>query len=532
MTTSHESKARAAGRGGVAVLGAKAFFIVSGLVQQTLLPRFIGLAGYGALSRVLAVANVLNNVVVASSVQGVSRAVARAGADDGPTLRATLRVHVPIAVVLGALFALAAPSIARFEGAPHIAVPLAVVAGVVVCYGTYAPLIGALNGRAQFTRQAALDVTFAVLRTSGLVGLGYLFVRRGLNGTLGATVGFVSAAACIIPLALRWTGIGRAGITADGATASALRPASYLGELWPLAVAQLFTNAVMQVDITLLGRFLSGAAGASELAGDAAARAADEWVGVYRACQLFAFLPYQLLFSITQVLFPMVARAKAEKDDDAVRAYVVRGARLGAIACGMMVSVVVAIPGSLLAFAYDGAIADRGQRTLRLLAVGQGAFALLGIGTTVLASLGRERIAALISLGALVMVTTSCWLFVPGRAFGEAQLGATATATCVALGCGLLAAALTVRALAGGFVPLPTIARVGGALGLAMVVGSHLPRFSRVLTPLAAVAIVAVYVGFLFVTRELGPDDAAALRGLVGRRASRPGRPPPPSPKS
>ncbi len=500
------------------MLGAKAFFILSGLVQQTLLPRAIGLAGYGALSRVLAVVNVLNNVVVASSVQGVSRAVARAGTNDAQALRATLRVHVPIALVLGGLFALAAPAIARFEGAPYIAAPLAIVAGVVVCYGLYAPLIGALNGRAQFTRQAALDVTFAILRSTGLIGLGYLFVRRGMPGVLGATAGFVAAAVCIIPLALRWAGIGRAG---DPSLPGVPRVMAYLAILAPLAVAQLFTNTVMQVDITLLGRFLSQGAHATLLTGDGAAKAADEWVGVYRACQLFAFLPYQLLFSITQVLFPMVARAKAENDDAAVRAYVVRGARLGAIACGLMVSVVVAMPGSLLAFAYDRVVADRGETTLRMLAVGQGAFALLGIGTTVLASLGRVWIAAAISLGALVMVTSACWLFVPGRAFGEAQLTATAVATCVALGCGLVAAAITVRALAGGFVPLATMLRVGAALALAATGGTYLPRFGRLVTPLVAGAIVLGYVVFLFVTRELGAEDVAALRGVVSRRTAK-----------
>src|SRR5262245_43200407 len=96
--------ARAAGRGGIAVLGAKAFFILTGLLQQTLLPRVIGLAGYGALSRVLAVASVATNVVVASSIQGVSRRVSRAAGRDEHTLRAALRVHVPLAAILAVAF--------------------------------------------------------------------------------------------------------------------------------------------------------------------------------------------------------------------------------------------------------------------------------------------------------------------------------------------------------------------------------------------------------------------------------------------
>jgi stage V sporulation protein B len=524
VTESNENRAKAAGRGGIAVLGAKAFFIVSGLVQQTLLPRAIGLAGYGALSRVLAVVNVLNNVVVASSVQGVSRAVARAGAKDEQALRATLRVHVPIAIALGLLFAASAPAIAAFEGARHIALPLAVVGGVVAVYGMYAPLVGAINGRGQFTRQASLDVTFAVLRTAGLIGLGWFFAwrwggadetARARFGTLGAAVGFVAAAVCIVPMALRWTGIGRAPAANDP---SVPRASSYLDELWPLALAQLFTNAVMQVDITLLGRFLSQGALASGLMETDAAKSADEWVAVYRACQLFAFLPYQLLFSITQVLFPMLARAKAERDDAAVRTYVARGARLGAIACGLMVTIIVAMPGSLIAFLYQPPVPARGEATLRLLALGQGAFAMLGIATTVLASLGRERIAAIISFYALTMVAAACWNFVPSSAFGEAQLIATALATCAALGSGLIAATFAVRRIAGGFVPMMTALRVGAALAIAVVGGTHLPHFGKLLAPIAALGIALLYVLFLVVTGELGASDLGALRALAGRR--------------
>src|SRR4051812_28309671 len=89
-------QARTAGRGGLAVLFAKVFFILTGLLQQALLPRAIGLADYGALSRVLAVSNVFNNVVVSSSTQGVSRTVAAAGVAEREAFRATLRVHAVI----------------------------------------------------------------------------------------------------------------------------------------------------------------------------------------------------------------------------------------------------------------------------------------------------------------------------------------------------------------------------------------------------------------------------------------------------
>jgi stage V sporulation protein B len=373
-----------------------------------------------------------------------------------------------------------------------------------------------LNGRAQFTRQAMLDVTFAVIRTAGLLGLGYLFVRRGEPGVLGATLGFVVAATLIVPIALaiarRTT--GQPAKPGAGASRTPFRPKVYLTELLSLAGAQFFTSAVMQVDITLLGRFLSHGVATSGLTGAAAAKTADEWVAVYRACQLFAFLPYQLLLSVTQVLFPMVARAKAQGDLDAVRRYVQRGARLSAIACGMMVAVVAGIPSTLLAFAFGAEVAERGASTLRILSLGQGAFTMLGIATTVLASIGRERVSALITFGALSGVTLACVLLASGAPFGAAQLNATALATSIALCLALVLAARAVHELTGGFVPLATIVRVPLAIGVLVAAGTFLPRFGRLMTPVVAAGFVCAYVVLLVAMRELTSADVTAVRSL------------------
>jgi len=488
------------------VLGAKIFFVMSGLAQQVLLPRAIGLAGYGAFSgRVLPVASILYNVVVAGSVQGVSRTIARSLGHERDAFRAVFRVHAKLAVILGVLFAVMAPAFAWFAGASHIAVPLATMALVVFLYGLYAPIVGLLNGRGEFTRQAALDVTFAVIRTIAMVGVGWLFVRRALPGVTGSALGFVIAAACIALIATRVAFPLRT--TTEGPSPKVPTFSSYLGELWPLAAAQFFTNAVMQVDILLLGHFLSSHAPSD-------VTLADEWVGVYRACQLFAFLPYQLLLSITQVLFPMLARARAEGDPARIRLYVERGARLAAVACGLMVSVLVAVPGSVIRFAYTAEIAARGAHTLRILAIGQGAYTMLAIATTTLSSLGRERLASRITLGALLSVLVSCALLTSRAAFGEPQLEATAIGTSVGLAVTLLVAARQVRTEAGGFIPLSTVVRVLFAVAVAAGIGALAPSAGRLLTPLVAVGVATLYLIVLAASRELTRADANALRAL------------------
>ena len=503
-----------AGRGGAAVLGAKIFFILAGFVQQPLLKWAIGLAAYDALSgRVLGVANIVNNVMVSASTQSASRAVAQAHGDERKALRLALRVHVPMAIAVAAAFAAAAPLVAWFQHAPHVLVPLFAASGVVLLYGIYAPLVGSLNGRGLFTKQATLDVLFATLRTALLVGLGIAFVRLGLGGPLGAILGFVLAAAIILVVALRFTGTGEAGTSASVPTAKV-----YLAALLPLALTQLFTNALMQQDTILLGRFLAEGATTSNLAGSSAADAADEWVGVYRACQLFAFLPYQLLLSLTQVLFPMLARAKAEGDGAAIRDYVLRGSRLGAIATGLFVSAIVAMPGTAIRLAYGAEVAARGASTLRVLVLAQALFAMLGLANTILASLGHERRAAQITGGAAVLAATLMFVLTPGATFGEPMLQRTALAVSIALAIALVVATMAVRRVANAFVPLGTALRVALAVAPCVVMGVMMPTVRPILAPALGAAAAGVYVLGLVVTRELRAADVAPIWTRLRRR--------------
>src|SRR5689334_3736415 len=102
-------EARGAGRGGLAVAGAKVWFILVGVIQQTVLPRIIGMEGYGAFSTVLAISNIPNNIVTTSSIQGVSKAVAGSAGQEQAAQRRVLFIHAALAPCLAAIFLALAP---------------------------------------------------------------------------------------------------------------------------------------------------------------------------------------------------------------------------------------------------------------------------------------------------------------------------------------------------------------------------------------------------------------------------------------
>lgn len=498
--------ARTAGRGGLAVAFAKVYFILQGLVQQIVLPRLLGLDGYGAWSTVNSIASVTYNPVVTMSIQGVSRAVAMASPEEqAVALRRTLRVHAVLALGLGGGFLLLAPVITGAAGAPHVTVALSILAGAMFLYALYAPLIGALNGQKRFLTQAGFDILAATLRTVGLLGGAFYFARSGF-GVEGAAGGFLVGLLLVLLLAVGTVGIGRGG---PGITAR-----QHLSFIGPVLLGQVLLNVLLQADLTLLRRFAADAALQSGLP----ITAADPLVGAYRATQLFSFLPYQLLISVTFILFPMLASAVRDKDPAAIAAYVKMGVRIALLVAGLMVSVTAGLSAQLIRLVFGAEAAALGGRSLSLLSLGFGAFAIFGVLTTVLNSLKRERASAAVTGLGVVSVLGFCFGRVRGTEFGEELLFRTASATSIGLVVATVGAGLLVHRAAGAVVAPGSALRVVIAVSITVLIGRRIPDLGPLATIGFSAAVAGCYVLLLLLLRELGQNDLRLLSRVIRRR--------------
>ncbi len=502
--------ARKAGRGGIAIAGAKVFFILAGLVQQVALVHVLGLTVYGHLGLVQSLASVVYNPIVSTGVQGVSRAVAQApDSERQAATRRAVTIHWLAVLPIAVGFFLAAPTIAGLMHAPHFVVPLRIVAAVMLLYGLYAPLIGVVNGHKQFGRQAFLDVLCATLRTVGLIGGAWYLAGRGL-GVEGALGGFAIAAGVILVVALFVAGTGRRG--PGGSSAG-----EHLAFIRRLFAGQFALNLLFQSDLQLLGRFAAEAAQQVALPLTEAGKLA----GAYRNAQLFCFLPYQLLLSVTFVLFPLLASAFRDGDRQAVARYVRAGVRLAVVLAGLMVSVTASLPGPLLRLVFGEESARLGAPAMAILSPGLGAFAIFGILTAVLTSLKRERTSAILTLMALALVALLCVLLVRGQPFGGGMLVRTAISTAAGLGLATLLAAVYVWRTARAVVPPATLLRAGLGLGAAVLVARLLPEPGKLMTLVYCALVAAVYLAVLLLSRELRQADLDALRS-IGRRERQP----------
>lgn len=500
-------------RGGVFILGAKIYFTLIGLVQQVALKSILGLSGYGAYSTAQAVASITYNPVVQTSIQGVSRTLAAAPLERRPALLyRVLRWHAAVAIGLGLVFLLLAQPTANLLGAPHVGPALRVLAAVVCVYGLYAPLIGALNGERRFGAQAALDVAAATLRTFGLLVGAWLWIRlRGSAGTgavVAANAGFALVSVLVLVTAVLLTGWGKRGAAALGA-------AEYARFTLPVFGGQILLNLLFQADSLLLRRFAGEAAASAGLL----AEAADPYVGAYRAAQMFCFLPYQLLMSVTFVLFPLLAEARAHGEDERTKKLIQGGMRLGTLATGAMVSVYLALPEGLIRLVYGSDAAALGAASMRPLSIGLGAFALVGIMTSVLNSLGRPGQSLGITALATLLVVGFCSAAAWGEPLSARLLENIATATLLAMLVTTLVCAAVLQKAVGAAIPLLTLGRVGLAVAAAAFVTdallSRAPR-SALWTLLGAALVLGIYVGSLLLSRELNRTDLEHLSSLRG----------------
>jgi stage V sporulation protein B len=502
---------RVSGRGGLAVTAAKVYFILTGLVQQVVLKAVLGLDGYGALSSALSAASIAYNPLVSASLQGVSHAVATSSSGEREVaLRTTLRVHFSIAVLAGAAFWLLAPFLGGAAGALHVVTGLRILSIVLLLYGLYAPLVGALNGMTRFGMQAALDALAATLRTLGLI-FGALWLERAgegaWGGVEGATLGFGASALVVFIVAIARVGTGRSG-------AGGVRVDAYLRFLAPILLSQVLLNLLFQADQLLLRRFAADAA----MAAGMDARAADPLVGAYRATQLFCFLPYQLVLSVAIVLFPLVARAHRDGERENVGRYVEQAMRLALIVGGLVVSVTASLAEPLLRLVFGADTAALGAAAMRILSFGLGSLALLGVLTAVLNALGRPRLGLIVMGLACALVAALCFSQTRGVAFGTELLRQTAIATSSAMLAATGVAAWLVRQHAGRVLAPLTLLRVLLALAAAFAGTSLWPEPSGFRTLVASALAASVYVLVLFLTREVRPAELARVGRLLGRR--------------
>ena len=234
-------------------------------------------------------------------------------------------------------------------------------------------------------------------------------------------------------------------------------------------------------------------------------------VGQYSAAMDFARVPYFLVMGISLVLFPMLSTVAFAGDNEAVKRYIHNATRftfgLAAVtSAGIFVAAPALLP-VLFGAAYEPAVP-----ILRILCLGQMAFALVTITMNILNASGRP----LVAWGLVALIAGLAAVVVP-LGVGTGDVRAAASASIGALWFGALVSLVMVWRIFGASLSLKTALRVGAGVALTLLI-PIVWEPSGLVQGVAALAVVAGFnLVFLVLTRELGGEDLALARRVAGR---------------
>ena len=488
----------------MSIAGAKGYFIVTSYAVQLLLPRIFGEAKeFGLYSATMSGVAILTNVLIVATIQSVSKFVSEDEARAEVTLRQGIRVQTLVGGVLAVGLFVFAPAIARLLLDDQLTRLLRVASVVVFAYSLYAAVVGSLNGRHWFSKQARLDVTFSTLRTVGiLVGAGLGF------GAIGAVAGFATASATILSISLIWIGFGKRG--------EPIPLRRWLGFMAPIWTYQICLNGILMIDLQVLKRTATEIAFAGATTGQAAVDLANQYVAYYRAAQTFAFVPYQLIISMTFIVFPMISKATSIGNREAARSTIQHAMRLSLLLLLLVAAPISGAADSVMRLAYPAEYLA-GAPALSILVFGVAAFALFAVAATAISGAGKPSLAAIIAGVSLLAVVVANRVLVMRAGLGAQTLEAAATGTALGMAVALVLSAWAVHRTFGVFIPLATWIRAALSAGVGYAAAAAVPDHSP------AMALVALALGFssaaavLLVTRELTKDDWHALHRIIRR---------------
>lgn len=493
----------------VAMTGAKLWFLMTGFLQPIFLTTALGTKGYGRYGAVLSAVSIVNNVVVAGSIQAMSRSVTRYGSS---AVRYGLAIHAATGALIAGILLALAPLIGDWWlRNPELTPMLRLASIITASYCVYAALVGVFNGRQRFVSQATLDVIFATMRTALIIGL-----ARSAYQVFGAIAGFVVASVLIVVIAAGML-VSAKVPPAEPTAVSAEQPksfsaffAEYSRFFAPVLVYQIALNLVLQSDVLLMQ-------GVLVRLGHSTLEEVTALVGIYKSVQNFAFLPYQVLLAVTFVLFPVVTKAAQEQNLEQTRSVFRSALRFAFVLLGLMLSVLAGMPRGVLRVVYPASFAP-GAEALRWLSMGQGCFALLVLALTVILAMGRTLAATVLMSSTLLAVVLGNCLGLVLAPVGHTSLFAAAIGTGTGCAIGLTLTMVYLRRLIGSFVPTQTALRSLACALIAAIVAGILPTHSKVTALAAAVVAAGIFVMALLATGELLPSERQRLAQRFRRK--------------
>jgi len=477
-----------AGRGAIYITAAKIWFIVSGYGITVTLAHLLTIENYGIYRVVINTVSIINAVIVTGTYQTVSKYVSQEPekADSIKWKALGLQVYVGGAATLG--FFLLAPVVASLLNDPGLTGWLRLASLITLSYSFYSVYTGYFNGKKRFDIQAGLDISYSTLKLIFIVLLAWL--GFGVTGSVG---GFALAAASALVIS---------AIIARGGDHKGKARAGQLLKFQSYLLLFTFVLTLLQrVDLMLIKALSSPDA-----------TTASENAAYYSAAVDIANITYQIIVSVTFVIFPLISQSTFADDRARTQSYISKTLRYTLMVMALTATLFSSSASGVLRVIYRETY-QAGSPALRIVAFGMLFFGLLYIVTTIISASGQPGVSLLLGVITLVTSTALNALLIPSQGL----VGAAAATTISMLVGTVLACAYLWRRFR-TLMTFTSTLRIAACAGVVYGASLLFSPASKVLVIAQLIGLSVTYVIVLVLSGELGRNDlrliARVARGI------------------
>jgi stage V sporulation protein B len=238
---------------------------------------------------------------------------------------------------------------------------------------------------------------------------------------------------------------------------------------------------------------------------------ASDNAAYYGAAIDLANISYQIIISVTFVIFPLVSRSTFEEDRNRTQSYIINTLRYSLMIMALTATLFSANAGEVLRVVYP-AVYQAGTEALGIVAFGMLFFGLLYVLTTIISASGRPAVSLLIAaitLGASALLNA---LLIPKYGLAGAAIGTTASMLA-----GVFVASVYVRTRFGRLVSIASAARIVACAGVIYAISRFIAPASKIMILAQLAGLALCYFALLLITGEIGRKDLKLLERVAGR---------------
>lgn len=462
--------------GTIYLTGASLFFILSGYLINIILGRYLGPAAYGIYGVIISLMTAINLTQTAGLPQAVAKFVAEDELKGDTVLKSGLIIQVISTLCTSILFFFLAFPIAKLLKDVTLVPYLQTVAAVFPLYGIYSLYLNYYNGLHHFKTQAFMGILYSFIKLIAVILLVYFF------HVYGAIFGFIIAPFLAL---IFWLHIPKK------ATNQFPYKKLILFSL-PLIGMAIFSNLLQSIDLFFVKALLH----------------VNKLTGFYTANQNIAEIPYYGVIAVASVLFPSISRHVSQNLAEKTKNLISKSLRFTTLIILPSILIISATSLDVLRLLFSSSY-SQGADSLSILAIGNGFFTLFIILTTIISGAGSPLKSSLLAGVGVILSSLFCLWLIPLFSISGAAVATTIAAFIVMVG----AAIIVYRKFNVLFSVKSTIKILAASLIIYFI--ARIIVLPLLLLPLWYVVLFGIYIGLLFILKEITQEDIQLAKSLM-----------------